>query len=98
MFYQSPSVIPAHTPGTYDTSRAPHLRVSLVVYSASYFAGAALTVWLWMAGCGWGTHVALCRYPGWTILRCDATHGLCGVCLCHDLCACSHYPPCHPGP
>src|SRR5438128_3379733 len=41
MFYQSPSVIPAHTPGTYDTSRAPHLRVSLVVYSASYFAGAA---------------------------------------------------------
>src|SRR5207237_10598573 len=41
MFCRSPSVIPAHTPGAYGTSRATHLRVSLVVYSASYFADAA---------------------------------------------------------
>src|SRR5439155_21533483 len=41
MFCRSPSVLPAHTPGAYGTSRATHLRVSLVVYSASYFADAA---------------------------------------------------------
>src|SRR5215211_7010736 len=42
MFSRSPSALPAHTPGAYGTSRATHLCVSLVVDSASYFAGAAL--------------------------------------------------------
>src|SRR5262249_8467563 len=41
MFSRSPSALPAHTPGAYGTSRATHLCVSLVVDSASYFAGAA---------------------------------------------------------
>src|SRR5262249_5866683 len=57
-----------------------------------------LTVWLCMAGRGRSAHVALCGYPGWAVLRCDAAHGLCGVCLCHDLRACPYYPPGHPGP
>src|SRR5262249_10971527 len=42
MFSRSPSALPAHTPGAYGTSRATHLCVSLVVDSASYFAGAAV--------------------------------------------------------
>src|SRR2546426_12760915 len=41
LFCQSPSVIPAHPPGAYDTSRASHLCVSLVAHSASDFAGSA---------------------------------------------------------
>jgi hypothetical protein len=43
MFCRSPSVIPAYTPGAYDTSRASHLCVSLVAYSASDFTGPAYT-------------------------------------------------------
>src|SRR5215831_7188736 len=57
-----------------------------------------LTVWLCLAGRGRSAHVALCGYRGWAVLRRDAAHGLCRVCLCHDLRACTHYPPCHPGP
>src|SRR5215510_16499141 len=57
-----------------------------------------LTVWLCLAGRRRSAHVALCGYRGWAVLRRDAAHGLCGVCLCHDLCACSHYSPCYPGP
>src|SRR5262245_60952819 len=44
MFCQSPSVIPTHTPGTDGPSRAPHLCVSLVMHSASNFAGSAYYV------------------------------------------------------
>src|SRR6266566_3477591 len=44
-----------------------------------------LAVWLCVAGGGRRAHVALCRYPSWTVLRRDAAHGLCGVCLRHDL-------------
>src|SRR5438128_11801457 len=41
VFWRSPAVIPAHTPGADGTSRAPHLCVLLVVHSASHFIGAA---------------------------------------------------------
>src|SRR5712691_962333 len=51
-----------------------------------------------MAGGGWSAHVALWECPGRAVLRRDAAHGLCRVCLCHDLCACPHYSSCHPGP
>src|SRR5262249_28185790 len=57
-----------------------------------------LTVWLCMAGRGRSAHVALCGYLGRAVLRRDAAHSLCRVCLCHDLRACPYYPPCHPGP
>src|SRR4030095_8275951 len=57
-----------------------------------------LTFWLCMAGGGRRAHVAFCGYPGWAVLRCDAAHGLCGICLRDDLWPCLHYPPCHPAP
>src|SRR5262245_35227806 len=57
-----------------------------------------LTFWVCMAGGGRRAHVALCGYPGWAVLRCDAAHGLCGICLRDDLWPCPHYPPCHPEP
>src|SRR5690349_22482230 len=41
MFWRSSPALPAHPPGAHGASRAPHLCVSLVAYSASDFAGSA---------------------------------------------------------
>jgi len=41
VFWRSPAVIPAHTPGAEGASRAPHVCVQLVVHSASNCIGAA---------------------------------------------------------
>ena len=57
-----------------------------------------LTLRLCMAGGGWRTHVALCQYPGWAVLRRDVAHGLCGFCHGDDLWSCPDYSSCPAGP